>query len=67
MNFSVFRCRRCGRYLYAKKSIKTKKCICGYINRLGRVVVIAEAENEQIAAEIVRRKQGMGTGFVRLG
>lgn len=67
MNFSIFRCRRCGRYLYARKTIKTRKCVCGYINRLNRVMVVAVAENEQIAAEIVRRKQGAGTGFARLG
>ena len=65
--FYVFRCRKCGRYLYASTSNKTRKCVCGYTNRLGRVLIVAEVKDERIAAEMVRQRQGGGTGFVRLG
>ncbi|MBO8181554.1 MAG: DUF1922 domain-containing protein [Archaeoglobus sp.] len=67
MSFYIFRCRKCGRFLYARSSSKTRKCVCGYTNKLDRVVVIAEAQNERMAAELIRRKQGEGTWFTRLG
>jgi len=59
----VFRCRKCGRYLYAGKKVKTRQCTCGYRNNLGKVRVVAKAENEAEASEIVRKMQGSGTGF----
>ncbi len=62
----VFRCLRCGRYLYAKEGTKSRTCVCGFRNELGRVRVVAKAEDERTAGEIVRRLQGEGTGFRRL-
>ncbi|AEA47314.1 DUF1922 domain-containing protein [Archaeoglobus veneficus] len=61
--FVVFRCRKCGRYLYAKESTKTKMCVCGCRNNLKRVRKLARAETELEAGEIVRRLQGSGTEF----
>ncbi|RLI81411.1 DUF1922 domain-containing protein [Archaeoglobales archaeon] len=65
--YLVFRCRKCGRYIYARDSNKTRKCVCGYTNSLNRVLVVAKVEDERLAAELVRQKQGSGTDFVRLG
>ncbi len=61
--FVVFRCRKCGRHLYASESAKTKTCVCGYRNDLKRVRKLARAETEFEAGEIVRRLQGSGTEF----
>jgi ribosomal protein L37E len=62
--FIVFRCRKCGRYLYAKKDMKARICTkCGYRNDLRHVLVVAKAEDERTAGEIVRKLQGSGTGF----
>jgi ribosomal protein L37E len=66
LSFYVFRCKRCGRHLYARSSSKTRKCVCGYTNELTKILVLAKAEDERTAAELVRRKQGDGTGFTRL-
>jgi len=61
--FIVFRCRKCGRYLYSREDVKTRKCTCNYTNHLKKVKVVAKAESEYQAAEIVRKLQGSGTAF----
>jgi ribosomal protein L37E len=61
--FIVFRCRKCGRYLYAGKDVKTRQCTCGHRNNLRKVRIVARAKNEVEASEIVRKMQGSGTGF----
>ncbi len=61
--FVVFRCRRCGRFLYAKVGVKHRTCVCGFKNDLRKVRIVARAEDERVAGEIVRRLQGEGTEF----
>jgi hypothetical protein len=65
--FIVFRCRKCGRYLYSREGIKTRKCTCNYTNHLKKVKVVGRVEDEFQAAEIVRKMQGSGTDFRPLG
>ncbi len=65
--FVIFRCIRCGRYLYARGDARSKVCArCGFKNDLRRVAVISKAEDERVAGEIVRRLQGDGTDFKSL-
>ncbi len=66
--YIVFICRRCGRFIYAKKGQKTKKCVCGYTNDLRRVKVVRRVRDEREAGEVVRILQaGKGlSGFKRL-
>jgi len=64
--FIVFRCRKCGRYLYADESAKTRMCICGYRNELKRVRKVARFKTEAEAGEAVRKLQGQGTDFKSL-
>jgi ribosomal protein L37E len=62
--FIIFRCMKCGRYLYARRDMKARICTrCGFRNDLRKVLVVAKAEDERTAGEIVRRLQGEGTGF----
>ncbi len=56
--YVIFRCRKCGRYLYAPQGVKTRKCICGHRNELKRVVIVKKVESEREAGEIVRFLQG---------
>lgn len=63
MTYIVFRCRKCGRYLYAKENVKTRKCVCGFNNDLRKVKVVSKAIDEKVASEIVRKLQGSGTLF----
>ncbi|HDM60114.1 MAG TPA: DUF1922 domain-containing protein, partial [Archaeoglobus veneficus] len=62
--FVVFRCRKCGRFLYADESAKTRKCVCGHKNELKRVKKVARVKNEAEASEVVRKLQGTGTEFI---
>ena len=58
---------KCGRYLYARKGMKSRICTrCGFKNDLRKVLIVAKAEDERVAGEIVRRLQGEGTGFRNL-
>jgi len=59
----VFRCRRCGRYLYARNDAKTRRCVCGRLNQLANVRIFGRFEDERDAVEAVRKLQGSGTGF----
>ncbi|MFP3945751.1 MAG: DUF1922 domain-containing protein [Archaeoglobaceae archaeon] len=59
----IFRCRKCGRYQYARAGVKTRQCHCGFRNNLDKVKVVARAQDELEAAEIVRKFQGSGTDF----
>ena len=63
VTYVVFRCRKCGRYLYARADNKTRSCVCGYRNDLRRVRVVARVDDEAKAGEIVRKMQGKGTDF----
>jgi len=66
--FLVFRCRKCGRFLYAKASQKTKKCVCGHTNDLKRVIIVKKARDEREAGEIVRilqAKKSKSSGFTQ--
>ncbi len=66
MTFYVFRCRKCGRFLYAKAGQKTKKCVCGHTNDMRRVVIVKKARDEREAGEIVRVLQARkGAGGFR--
>ncbi len=64
--YLIFRCRKCGRYLYAPQGIKTRKCVCGHRNDLKRVVVVKRVKSEKEAGEIVRLLQGKSTSFESL-
>ncbi len=66
--YVVFKCRKCGRYLYAKASQKTKKCVCGHTNDLKRVVIVKRVKDEREAGEVVRVLQASkgAEGFRRL-
>lgn len=63
MSVLVFRCRKCGRYHYAQEGVKSRLCHCGFRNNLEKVNVVARAEDEIGAAEVVRKLQGSGTDF----
>ncbi len=62
--FIIFRCMKCGRYLYARRDMKSRICTkCGFKNDLRKVLIVAKAEDERTAGEIVRKLQGGGTDF----
>jgi ribosomal protein L37E len=66
--YIIFRCRKCGRYLYEKAGSKTKTCTCGYRNYLRRVITIKKVEDERTAGEVVRFMQSYkNTDFKSLG
>ncbi len=65
--YVVFRCRKCGRYLYAREGIKKKICVCGHSNDMRKVVIVKKVEDERKAGEIVRALQGSGTSFKPMG
>jgi hypothetical protein len=69
MTYLVFRCR-CGRHLYANEMAKTRTCPCGKKTQLSKVRVLAKAEDERAAGEMVRKLQigdaGL-TGFRQAG
>ncbi len=62
--YIVFRCVKCGRYLYAKIGMRYRVCSrCGFRNDIRRVRVVARVDDERRAGEIVRTLQGSGTDF----
>ncbi|RLI79540.1 DUF1922 domain-containing protein [Archaeoglobales archaeon] len=63
MTYLIFRCKNCGRHLYALENVKRRKCVCGFSNDLKKVKVLAKAVDERAASEIVRKLQGSGTLF----
>jgi len=66
--YVVFRCMRCGRYLYAKVGVRYRLCsTCGFKNDIRRVRVVARVDDERRAGELVRNLQGNGTDFKPLG
>ena len=68
--YVVFRCRKCGRYLYAEEGSKSRRCVCGHVNSLRKVTVITRVEEEREAGELVRflqQKSGKFQGFRPLG
>jgi ribosomal protein L37E len=64
--YVVFRCKKCGRYLYTNDGAKTKKCVCGYTNSMKKVIISAKVTEERDASELVRKFQGGGTFFKSL-
>jgi len=64
--YVVFRCIRCGRYLYARVGAKSRTCVCGFKNDLRKVRIVGKAEDERVAGELVRKLQGTGTYFKSL-
>jgi len=62
--YIVFRCKKCGRYLYARNDMKIRICAtCGFKNNLRQVSIITKVDDERMAGEIVRKLQGNGTSF----
>lgn len=64
--YIVFRCRRCGRYLYARSDVKTRRCVCGKANQLVNVRIFGRFKDERDAIEAVRELQGSGTDFKQM-
>ncbi|HOT06659.1 MAG: hypothetical protein A4E45_00956 [Methanosaeta sp. PtaB.Bin039] len=63
--FIVFRCR-CGQHLYAREEAKSRTCPCGRRLDLGKVLILARADDAREAGDIVRHLQMDGrqtTGF----
>ena len=52
--FLILRCRKCGRFLYAKTGTKTRKCICGKVSQIERMILVDRAEDEREAGKKVR-------------
>ncbi|MEA2045779.1 MAG: DUF1922 domain-containing protein [Euryarchaeota archaeon] len=64
--YLIFRCSRCGRYLYAEEGTGTRTCPCKKRIVLRKARVIARAEDAREAGEMVRSLQMGGremTGF----
>jgi ribosomal protein L37E len=64
--YIVFRCRRCGRYLYARSDVKSRKCVCGKLNQIAKVKIYGRFGEEKEAIEAVRELQGSGTDFKQM-
>lgn len=64
--YLIFRCSRCGRYLYAEEGTGTRTCPCGKRIVLRKARVVTRAEDAREASEMVRSLQLGGremTGF----
>jgi len=55
--YLIFRCSRCGRYLYAEQGTGTRTCPCGKRIVLRKTRMIARAEDAREAGEMVRSLQ----------
>ena len=63
--YLIFRCG-CGRVLYAKEGVKTRKCTCGKTIKVKERRIFKKVETQADAAETVRHMQEHiygGTGF----
>ncbi|AUB55599.1 MULTISPECIES: DUF1922 domain-containing protein [Methanobacterium] len=54
--YLIFRCN-CGRAVYAKESVKVKKCVCGKNLKVAERRIIARTEDPQTASEKVQELQ----------
>ena len=64
--YFIFRCG-CGRVLYAKEGVKTRKCTCGKTLKVKERRIFRKVETQAQAAEAVQEMQEEiygGTGFI---
>ncbi|MBC7101383.1 DUF1922 domain-containing protein [Methanothermobacter tenebrarum] len=65
--YLIFRCD-CGRALYAREGVKTRRCVCGKTIRVKSRRILGKVESFQDAAYMVRKlqeeKYGLG-GFLK--
>lgn len=54
--YFIFRCD-CGRVIYAKKGVATRKCSCGKTIKVKSRRILKKAESAEDASEIVRQMQ----------
>jgi len=54
--YLIFRCN-CGRAVYAKDSVKVKKCVCGKNLKVAERRIIARTEDSQTASLKVQELQ----------
>lgn len=54
--YVIFRCD-CGRVLYAKKGVKTRKCTCGKTLKVKGRRILQKVETAQEASEAVQKMQ----------
>ncbi|MCK9151519.1 DUF1922 domain-containing protein [Methanobacterium alcaliphilum] len=63
--YLIFRCD-CGRAMYAKEGVETRKCVCGKSIKVKSRRIFKEASNFQEASDMVRELQEEkygGSGF----
>jgi hypothetical protein len=54
--YIIFRCD-CGRAVYSKKGVASKKCVCGKSLKVKERRIIAEVEEAEQASDMVRELQ----------
>lgn len=54
--YLIFRCD-CGRALYAREGVKTRRCVCGKTIKVKSRRILGKVENFQDAAYMVRKLQ----------
>lgn len=54
--YLIFRCD-CGRAMYAKEGVATRKCVCGKTIKVKSRRIFKEAEDFQQASDMVRELQ----------
>jgi phage FluMu protein Com len=55
MHFRIFRCQKCGQYLYIREDQKTKKCpTCNYTNAHHKIFVLKTVDSVQEAVLAVQ-------------
>jgi len=63
--YFIFRCD-CGRVLYAKEGVATRKCVCGKFLKVKSRRIFKKVDTSEDASEAVREMQEEiygGTGF----
>ncbi len=54
--YLIFRCD-CGRAMYAKEGVATRKCVCGKTIKVKTRRIFKKAEDAEAASEMVRELQ----------
>lgn len=54
--YSIFRCD-CGRVLYAKEGVVTRKCVCGKSLKVKERRIFKKVDTSEDASETVRKMQ----------
>jgi len=54
--YLIYRCD-CGRAVYSKEKVATKKCVCGKNLKVKERRIISKAENIEQASDMVRKLQ----------